>query len=119
MAWLRGEEPAAERVNRVMRSRAVMNWVNAGEVFYLMHRQHGPDDAERVIDHLRLNVHLDEATPERVVEAATIKAEHRMSFADAFACATSVAFEATLFTGDDEILNAAGAWHAEDLRFTS
>ena len=116
MAWLQGEEPAAERVNRAMETKAVMSWVNAGEVYYLMHRRHGPEHADRVIDHLRLTIRLDEATSERVIGAASIKAVYPMSYADAFACATAIAYDAPLLTGDDEIARAGGPWVAEDLR---
>ena len=116
MAWLLGEEPAAERVNEAIQARPVMSWVNAGEVYYTMHRRHGPEHAERVLEHLRLSVHLDEATPARIVEAATIKAVHPMSYADAFACATANAYGAPLLTGEDEILKVAGPWTVRDLR---
>jgi hypothetical protein len=39
-----------------------------------------------------------------------------MSYADAFLCATALAHDATILTGDDEILRADGPWTAEDLR---
>jgi len=116
MAWLLGEEPAAEQVNGAIQARPVMSWVNAGEVYYTMHRRHGPEHAERVLEHLRLSIHLDEASPARIVEAASIKAVHRMSYADAFACATASAYDAPLLTGDDEILRVEGPWTAQDLR---
>ena len=116
MAWLRGEEPAAERVARAIDARAVMSWVNAGEVFYLTFRRHGAEQARRVLDNLRLRISLDEAGPARIVEAATIKAVHRVSYADAFACATAIAYGAPLLTGDDEIVRAAGPWVARDVR---
>lgn len=93
-----------------------MSWVNAGEVFYRMYREHGPAHADRILDRLRHSIHLDEAVPDRVVQAASIKAVHRMSYADAFACATALAHDATILTGDDEILRADGPWRAEDLR---
>lgn len=50
------------------------------------------------------SLHLDLATPERVLAAARIKADHPMAFADAFAVATAKAFDATLLTGDPEII---------------
>ena len=68
-----------------------MSWVNAGEVYYRMHRSHGPAHADRTLDTLRHSLRLDNADPDRVVHAASIKAVHRMSYADAFACATAIA----------------------------
>jgi predicted nucleic acid-binding protein len=37
---------------------------------------------------------------ERVLQAAHIRAEHPIAFADCFAAATAAAHDATLFTGD-------------------
>jgi predicted nucleic acid-binding protein len=116
IAWLRGEEPAATRVDEALALGAVMSWINVGEVFYVMHRQAGPSRAEEVVDSLRLGLRLDDVTPERVVAAASIKARSAMSYADAFLCATALAHDATILTGDDEILRADGPWTAEDLR---
>ena len=96
-----------------------MSWVNAGEVYYRMHRSHGPAHADRTLDTLRHSLRLDNADPDRVVHAASIKAVHRMSYADAFACATAIAHGATILTGDDEILRASGEWRAEDIRVES
>jgi predicted nucleic acid-binding protein len=116
IAWLRGEEPAAQRVAEAIESRAIMSWVNVGEVYYVMVRRQGPDHARRVTNNLRLRLSLDEVTPARVIEAASIKARNAMSYADAFLCATAVAHDATILTGDDEILRADGPWTAEDIR---
>lgn len=116
IAWLDGDEPAATRVEEAIGAEAVMSWVNVGEVFYVTQRRHGPERAEGVLDSLRHGLKLDEATPERVVEAASIKARYPMSYADAFLCATAIAHDATILTGDDEILNASGDWRVEDIR---
>jgi predicted nucleic acid-binding protein len=116
IAWLRGEEPAAQRVAEAIEARAIMSWVNVGEVYYVTVRRHGPDHAQRVMNNLRLRLSLDEVTHARVIEAASIKARSAMSYADAFLCATAVAHDATILTGDDEILRADGPWTAEDIR---
>lgn len=93
-----------------------MNWVNVGEVYYVIHRSGGQQRAEKVIHHLSGRLHLDEATPERTMAAARIKAVFPMAYADAFALATAEAHGALLLTGDPEILAAAGQWKIEDLR---
>jgi predicted nucleic acid-binding protein len=116
IAWLRAEEPAAQRVARAIEARAIMSWVNVGEVYYVTVRRHGLDQARRVTNNLRFRLSLDEVTPARVIEAASIKSRSAMSYADAFLCATAVAHDATILTGDDEILRADGPWTAEDIR---
>ena len=52
----------------------------------------------------------------RIIAAARIKAEHPMAYADAFAAATAIAHEATLWTGDPELLVANSVWSWRDLR---
>ncbi len=116
LRWLEGSEPAAGRVEEVLAGRPHMSWVNAGEVFYISARAGGRELAESIVDDLRRLVELDDPMPERVLQAAAIKADHPMAYADAFAVATSVAHEAVLLTGDPEILSAAGGWAVEDIR---
>ena len=53
---------------------------------------------------------------ERVLAASRIKAEHPMAFADAFAVATALAFDATLLTGAPEIIDAPLDLEILDLR---
>jgi predicted nucleic acid-binding protein len=114
IAWLRGDEPAASRVDEAIADGSVMSWINAGEVYYLISRAAGEVSAEEILDSLRVKSRLDAATPQRVLEAARIKAAHAMAYADAFACATALAHDATLLTGDREILDAGGAWRVLD-----
>jgi len=114
IAWLR-DEPAAGRVDEALADGALMSWVNAGEVYYLVARAAGEERAEEVLDNLRVRTRLDVVTPERVVDAARIKASFSMAYADAFACATAMAHDATLLTGDPEILDAGGPWRVADM----
>ena len=52
----------------------------------------------------------------RVVEAARIKADHPMAYADAFAAATAAFHDAVLWTGDPELLVPNAGWQWRDLR---
>jgi YD repeat-containing protein len=106
----------AQQVDTAIDEGAVMSWVNAGEVYHVTWRDSGRLVAEAVIDGLRTRVTLDEPSGDRTLAAASIKAEHPMSYADAFACATANAYDTPLLTGDDEILKVAGPWKARDLR---
>ena len=58
---------------------------------------------------------FDPVTPERVLEAARIKASHPIAYADAFAVATAAAHGAVLLTGDHEITKRPVGCRVEDL----
>ncbi len=117
LRWLEGEEPAAGHVEQALEGRPVMSWVNLGEVFYVVHRAAGADRAREVVNDLRRRLRLDLPSEIRVLEAAAIKARHRLAYADAFAIATAVAHRASLLTGDPEILDAGDpTWPTVDLR---
>lgn len=115
---LEGVEPAASRVEAVFddSARPAMSWVNAGEVFYIVMRLRGRDEAAAVLRDLRARVDLELPSEERVVAAAAIKADHAMAYADAFAAATAIAHDAILLTGDPELLVEGASWRFEDLR---
>jgi predicted nucleic acid-binding protein len=116
LAWLYDVQPAADRVRDRIREGAVMSWINAGEVFYLLSRSAGDAPAREALRDLRTVVALELPNEHRVMEAAAIKAGHALSYADAFAVATSQAHGVTLLTGDPEIIDADGGWMVEDLR---
>ncbi|WP_370327224.1 PIN domain-containing protein [Euzebya sp.] len=115
---LEGTEPAASRVQAELDGdmSPVMSWINLGEVFYIVRRLHGHDAAQSVVRDLRPRLHLDVPDEERVLAAATIKADHPMAYADAFAAATAVEHQAPLLTGDPELLLPSAPWSYEDLR---
>ena len=118
LAWLEGEEPAASRVQEALVSRPVMSWINVGEVAYVVERRAGADRSREVVRELRRLLNLDLPTEERVIEAARVKAGHRMAYADAFAVATALAHGADLLTGDPVILHGDASWSVVDLRRT-
>ena len=93
-----------------------MSWVNLGEVFYVVHREVGPEAAEERVAQLRPLLSLDEPGPDRVLSAARIKALHPIAYADAFAVATAKAHDAVLLTGDPELLERDLGCRVESLR---
>lgn len=115
---LEGTEPAASRVQTELDGEVspVMSWINLGEVFYVVRRLHGHEEAVSVVRDLRPRLDLDLPDATRVLEAATIKADHAMAYADAFAAATALAHQAPLLTGDPELLLPSSPWACEDLR---
>ena len=117
---LEGSEPAATRVEGLLDSeQPVMSWINLGEVFSIVGRDQGLEEAERVTRDLRPLLRLDLPSERRVLEAARIKADHPLAYADTFAAATALAHGATLLTGDPELLIDDAPWTCEDLRTTS
>ena len=117
---LEGSEPVATRVQALLDDeQPVMSWINLGEIFYIVSRDQGRAKAEDVIRDLRPHLRLDLPTERRVLEAARIKDEYPMAYADAFAAATALAHDATLWTGDPELLLEDAPWSYEDLRDAS
>lgn len=116
LRWLEGREPAAGRVEVVMDQRPVMSWINLGEVFYVIARAVEVEAARSTVAALRPRLALEAPSEVRVMEAAMLKAAHRLAYADAFAIATAAAHRAVLWTGDPEILDAGAGWEVEDLR---
>ncbi len=117
---LENTEPAATLVADLLDAeRPLMSWINLGEVHYVLRRAHGEDDAMETVRDLRevLDVRLPD---ERLVlDAARLKADHPMAYADAFGAALAVAEEATLWTGDPELLVDGSLWRWQDLRHRS
>lgn len=117
LEWLGGGEPACTRLAELFSvERPLMSWINLGEVAYVLRRRAGAQDADEVVARLRGRLTLEVPTPERVLDAAAIKADHAIAYADAFAAATALANGCVLATGDPELLAAEGGWHIEDLR---
>lgn len=117
LAWLDGDEPAAAAIQDAFEAeRPWMSWLNVGEVAYQLERRHGAGEAAVVVRRLRAAVALDDVTAERVLAAAHIKAEHPIAFADCFAAATAAARDATLLTGDPELLEREVGCRTRDLR---
>jgi ribonuclease VapC len=117
LEWLHGGEPARTRVLELLeQERPLMSWINLGEVAYVLERRAGAARAAETIARLRGRLKLDSPSPERVLEAAALKASHAVSYGDAFAVATAKAHGAVLLTGDPEILAGDPSWQTEDLR---
>ena len=116
LRFLEGGTAAARRVRQALRlGRPVMSWVNLGEVYYVVRREAGAAQAESTLALLRPLLTFDPVTPERVLEAARIKASHPIAYADAFAVATAAAHGAVLLTGDHEITKRPVGCRVEDL----
>ena len=109
MAWLKNQQPAAEQVRLLLAAadnrdrQLLINIVNLGEIFYLCVRAKDAAYAERVLLNLRPRVVTVSASDELVMQASKLKANHAISYADAFAAATAIARKVPLLTGDPEL----------------
>jgi predicted nucleic acid-binding protein len=81
-----------------------INSINVGEVFYIFARERGIRAADyfQSVILSSLPISVVENSLDDVIQAARIKAEHALSFADCFAAATAIREGASLFTGDPE-----------------
>jgi predicted nucleic acid-binding protein len=114
-----GGAAAREVADLVETTTPLMSWINLGEVHYIVRRLHGEDAATETIRDLRDLIDPRLPTETLVLDAARIKADHPMSYADAFAAALAVSHGATLWTGDPELLVADAPWRWRDLRSTT
>jgi predicted nucleic acid-binding protein len=118
LAWLQ-DEPGAATVQRCLddaerdRADCVTSIINLGEAFYRLVRANRPEQAEslwRMALRHQLPVSVKEATRRRVRRAAELKSNHAIAYADAFAVATAIEFQAALVTGDPEIRPLVGKY---------
>jgi predicted nucleic acid-binding protein len=120
LRYLDGAEPAATLVEHLLaEQRPLMSWINLGEVYYVVRRAHGEGAADETIRDLRGVVDTQLPDVSLVLDAARIKADHPMAYADAFGAALAVAERAELWTGDPELLVDGAMWRWRDLRTPS
>ncbi len=108
LAWVQ-DEPGAGHVETLLRAAQrhrlplLVNVVNLGEVYYRLARQHGHPFAEGVMRQIEvLPLRLYPCDEVLAIEAAKIKADFPMAYADAFAVATALREGAAVVTGDPE-----------------
>lgn len=117
LRYLEDAGPAAEAIGDLLgREKPLMSWINLGEVHYVLRRLHGEDAAAETVRDLRDVIDARLPDERLVIDAARIKADHPMAYADAFAAALTVASDATLWTGDPELLLDGSSWRFRDLR---
>lgn len=123
LALLQKEEPAASRVKALLQQGQIaskvlvyLSIINLGEISYILQRQHGAEEANQTLADIRqLPITIVQASENRVLAAARLKAQYRMSYADAFAAVTAKEFQAILITGDPELISLQGILQIEAL----
>jgi ribonuclease VapC len=80
-----------------------MNQINVGEVYYKTIRAVGLEEAKNFLENFfRLPLSIINPDSELIWKASEIKAEYSISYADCFAAATALRYEASILTGDPE-----------------
>jgi predicted nucleic acid-binding protein len=106
LAYLKKEEQF-EKVKNLLSEKdpqIFINDINIGEVYYILARERGRDAAD-FFSHVifpSLPIRGVENSFQDVIEAAKIKAEFAISFADCFAAMTAKKEHAVLLTGDPD-----------------
>jgi ribonuclease VapC len=82
----------------------LMNDINIGETFYVLARERGLDKAEYFINAILPNLPITKIgnTLTEVIDAAKIKAQYPISYADCFTVATAIRERAVIITGDPD-----------------
>ena len=101
------KKTGAYKVNELLkeamdgRGRVLMSAVNYGEVYGLVLRERGPDQATAVVEAVSpLPLEVLDATPQRACKAADVKVKHKLHYADSFAAALAIEHKAALVTRD-------------------
>jgi predicted nucleic acid-binding protein len=102
-------EPAGIKVRNILAeastgtAAAFLSLISLGEIYYIIARKRGEEKAGTITEDIsRLPVRLVDVTKERVLAAARMKAQHPVSYADAFVVSMAVEFSAIIVTGDPE-----------------
>ncbi len=108
LAFLQGEagmgrvQEALEEAQKD-RARVVMCIINLGEVLYIIEREKGLAKAHETFSAIQqLPIEIFSADEQTVLAAAHVKANHALSYADAFAVVCAQNIGGTVLTGDKE-----------------
>lgn len=101
------DRPGAQTVEALIagaaagQSELLMSVVNWGEVYYSVHRAHGPATAQKIIAEIaQLPIDLVPATYDLTKQAAEFHARYKLPYADCFAAALAADRKAALATSD-------------------
>jgi predicted nucleic acid-binding protein len=107
-------EPGAERVEQILqdardgKARAFISIINLGEVIYNTERKHGLNKAQDTLALIQeMPIEVLPADDQTVFAAAHIKANHTVSYADAFVIVAAQKLDGIIMTGDPEFQDIA------------
>ena len=103
------DEPEGERVRKLLKAaqagktKLYLSVINLGEVYYTVMRERRAEKANEtvfIIEQLPLTI--VDANKTVTMEAAKLKADHSVAYADCFAAALGILYGARVITGDPE-----------------
>lgn len=113
LAFFQGE-PGAEIVEKILRRYSsgsydlFISLINLGEIIYLTKRRFGDEKKIEVVSRIyQLGFKVLSIPDSLVFQAAELKAQYVLSYADCFALACSINHSAILVTGDPEFKSVA------------
>ena len=108
--WVSGDTDLEEKIKNLIgqseieKIRLFVNIINLGEVFYILGRRKGKEEAKDTISEIKENpIEIIPVSNSLVFMAASLKVNHPIAYADAFAIATAITQEGDLLTGDPEL----------------
>lgn len=108
LAFFQGE-PDAETVEKILRqshaesSNVFIPLINLGEIIYLAKRRFGDEKKIELLSRIyQLGFKIIPVSDALVFQAAELKAQYALSYADCFALACAINHSAVLVTGDPE-----------------
>jgi predicted nucleic acid-binding protein len=112
--WIKGRQPATDMVKGLLAeaeagtARLFMSAINVGEVYYYVRKYQGEGLAKTWRESSRaLPVTIEVPTMEEVWDAALLKGQYPIAYADAFAAALARKYRCPLVTGDPEFRSIA------------
>jgi predicted nucleic acid-binding protein len=115
LEWISGRQPATDVVAILLAeseagtARLFMSAMNVGEVYYALRKQHSEKLAESWRELSRsLPATIEVPTADDIWDAALLKGQYPIAYADAFAAALAHKHRWPLLTGDPELRSIAG-----------
>jgi ribonuclease VapC len=103
------DEPGADKIAEILealvnrKAKGFMSVINWGEIYYCTMRVQGIEAAEKVLTQFnKYSIQLVGIDQELTYEAAKLKGQYKVAYADCFAAALSLRLRAPVVTGDPE-----------------
>ena len=109
LEWMNGRQPATDAVDNLLdesgggTTRLFMSAINIGEVYYFLRKRYGETLAESWRQSSgTLPITIAVPTADEIWDAALLKGQYPIAYADAFAAALAQKYRCPLLTGDPD-----------------
>ena len=109
LEWIKERQPATDIVENLLAgaesgaARLLMSAINVGEVYYFVRKYHGEALAKSWRESSgTLPITIEVPTATEIWDAALLKAQYPIAYADAFAAALAQKYRCPLLTGDPD-----------------